>query len=277
MQELLQSSHDIVHLGETLKLMLALLALCSTRFFVAFMVLPATNDQVIQGPVRNGLVLTLGLFVAWGQPLSIVTGQTTVMLGMLALKEALIGLVIGFVASVVFWIAESAGALMDNQAGYNNVQQTNPLSGQQCTPVSNLLVQLAITGFYMLGGMLVLVGLIIDSFRLLPLTDLSPPAGQLLHDLVTRQTVRYLESVAVIAAPVLLVLILVDLGIGLLGKAAQKLEPNSLGQPIKGAVTMVLLALLIAAFFVQARPQLALRDLSQQLEQLLGAAAAPRR
>ena len=61
-----------------------------------------------------------------------------------ALKEVALGLLIGFAASTVFWTAESVGALIDAQTGFNNVQMTNPLSGEQSTPISHLLSQLVI-------------------------------------------------------------------------------------------------------------------------------------
>ena len=250
MYELMIDSHFALnHFEGALGSLLAMIALCTLRFYAAFMVLPATNDQVIQGAVRNGLCLMLGFFVAWGQPAHDFAGFSPPMLVLLLLKEALLGVVLGFPLSTVLWVAESAGAFIDNSAGFNNVQQTNPLSGQQSTPVSNLMAQLVIASFYMLGGMLVCVSLLFESLSWWPVIALTPPLGDGLERFLSSQVHGYYATAVKLAAPVLLVVVLIDLSFGLLGKTADKLT------------------LLVTAFFEQARPAIALHDLKGQLSQ----------
>lgn len=255
----------LIHLGESAKSLLTLLAVCSLRAYVAMLVLPVTNDQVLQGVVRNGLALTIGIFIAMGQPLHVVDNVSTFTLLAMIAKEGLIGLLLGYAISTVFWIAEGVGVLIDNQAGYNNVQQTNPLSGEQSTPVGNLLSQLAICGFYMLGGLIALVGLMFESFQWWPLDRLMPEWSNLLERFLQIQVSHYLQAVVKIASAVVMVLLLIDLGIGLIAKTADKLEPNNLGQPIKGAVALLMLVMLVAVFFEQVRPQLALHAMGREL------------
>ncbi len=265
MNEALPGIAAMAGYAEVLKGVLQLLTLSTVRILAMFLVLPATADNSLQGTVRNGVCACLGLFIAWGQPLQPVMDLSGPALVLLLGKELLLGLLLGYAAAVVFWVAEGVGVLIDNQAGFNNVQQTNPLSGEQSTPVGNLLAQLAICGFYVLGGMVFLVGLLFESFRWWPLATLAPHWPAPLEDFLRIYTGRYLQHVVQIAAPVLLVLVLVDLGIGLLSKSAEKLEPNNLGQPIKGTVALVMLSLLVVAFFDEVRPALSLQALSQEL------------
>jgi type III secretion protein T len=255
----------LIHLGESAKSLLTLLAVCSLRGYVAMLVLPITNDNVLQGVVRNGLALTIGIFIAAGQPLQVLDNVSTLTLLALIAKEGLIGLLLGYAVATVFWVAEGVGVLIDNQAGYNNVQQTNPLSGEQCTPVGNLLSQLAICGFYLLGGMMALVGLLFESFHWWTLDRLMPEWSQLLERFLQVQVSNYLQAVVKIASAVVMVLLLIDLGIGLIAKTADKLEPNNLAQPIKGAVALLMLVMLVAVFFEQVRPQLALHAMAHDL------------
>jgi type III secretion protein T len=255
----------LIQLGASAKGLLTLLAVCSLRGYVAMLVLPVTNDNVLHGVIRNGLALTIGIFIAAGQPLQVVENLPTLTLLALIAKEGLIGLLLGYAVSTVFWIAEGVGVMIDNQAGYNNVQQTNPLSGEQSTPVGNLLSQLAICGFYLLGGMMVLVGLLFESFQWWPLDKLMPGWSQLLERFLQVQVSGYLQAVVKISSAVVMVLLLIDLGIGLVAKTADKLEPNNLGQPIKGAVTMLMLVMLVAVFFEQVKPQLALQSMAHDL------------
>lgn len=276
MNELFNHFEGVIGAGTLLQQAVMLLAVSLLRVYAVFLVLPATSDQALQGPVRNGLCICLALFIAWGQPLSLVQDMDMVRLVATLAKEALIGLVLGFAASTVFWVAEGVGVLIDNQAGYNNVQQTNPLSGEQSTPIGNLLAQLAISGFYLLGGMLMLSGLLFDSFHWWPIGSLGPAWSTILEDFVRAQTARYLELMIKIAAPALLVLMLVDLGFGVLSKTADKLEPNNLAQPVKGAVAIAMLSLLVAVFFDQVRPALSLQTLSAEMAQWARMANDPR-
>ncbi len=266
MNEMFNTFAGVIGFGTTLQDGVMLLAVCLLRVYAVFLVLPATTDQVLQGPIRNGVCICLALFIAWGQPAGLVHGMDMVGLVATIAKEALIGVVLGFAASTVFWVAEGVGVLIDNQAGYNNVQQTNPLSGEQSTPIGNLLSQLAISGFYLLGGMLMPDG---HPVRLLPLVaDRQPVAGVVddpggLRPRARRGTTWRL--MIKIAAPALLVLMLIDLGFGILSKTAEKLEPNNLAQPVKGAVAIALLSLLVAVFFEQVRPALSMQNLSAEM------------
>lgn len=256
----------LVGLAASMKSLLTLVAMCSLRVYAAMLVLPATADNVLQGTVRAGVALTIGAFIAFGQPWPDAISLAPATLIAMMTKEALIGTLLGFGAATVFWVAEGVGVLIDNQAGYNNVQQTNPLSGQESTPIGNLLAQMAICGFYLLGGMLTFTGLLMDSFRWWPLKAFAPDGAALLERFVQTQVTSYTQAVVKLAFPLTIALVLIDLGIGLIAKTADKLEPNNLAQPIKGAVALLLLVTFIALFFDQMQPQLALHDLSRELE-----------
>ena len=257
---------EMMALNDALGDVLMNMALCSIRLFAAFNVLPATGQQFLHGMTRSGMVMMIGGYIAFGMPAETATALTALQWLGLAAKETVIGLLIGFAAATVFWTAESVGALIDMQAGYNSVQLTNPLSGQQSTPVSNLLLQLVVGMFYTLGGMLVFIGALFDSFKVWPL--LAPlPSMASLSDLVFLHEIdRMMGMVMKFAAPVLLVLLLVDLGFGLITRAADKLEPSGLSQPVKGAVTLLLLALLAGVFIMQVRHFLVPTHLIEQLQ-----------
>jgi type III secretion protein T len=273
----LRGVHDVLSLLEAgigLEEVLILLALCSVRVYAAMMVLPATNDQIIQGLVRNAIALMVGIFIALGQPIHDLAGLSTFDLAVMGFKEALIGVVIGFAASTVFWIAEAVGMLIDNVAGYNFVQQNNPLSGQTSTPMGNMMNQLVVTAFFMMGGMTVFIGLLIDSHVWWPMSG-AMPNWTLLSDRFFSATLTQLSEVSLkLAGPVLVTLTLIDLGIGFLTKAADKLDPSSLGQPIKAAVALGMVLVLVTVFFDQVHDQLTLRVQAKQLEKLGKATAA---
>jgi type III secretion protein T len=68
-----------------------------------------------------------------------------------------------------------------------------------------------------------------------------------------------------------MILVLVDLGFGIVGKAAQRLDIHSLALAVKGALAVLLVALLIGMVINQIHSQLALTDISAQMKGLLAA------
>ncbi|HEX7636848.1 MAG TPA: type III secretion system export apparatus subunit SctT [Burkholderiaceae bacterium] len=264
----------VVGVASPLQDLLLAVSLSSLRLLAAFSLLPPMGEKFITGGLRNGLVTLIGFYIAFGTPLETVHRLDGLALAGHAAKEAAIGLMLGFVGSKVFWIAQSVGALIDAQSGFNNVQMTNPLSGQQSTPVSDLLLHVIVVVFFSLGGMLVFLGAVFDSYHVWPL--LSPlPQLQRLPDLfVPDETDSLMAGVAKFAAPMLIVLLLIDLGFGLVTRSAGKLEVSTLSQPVKGAVTVLMLALLLGTLVSQVKGLLLPQGLLQHLQPHLSSPAA---
>lgn len=245
--------------------LMMLLGLSSIRLYVIFSIFPPTADGILQGVVRNGVVLLLGSFVAYGQPLFVMETMSTTMMIVMALKEALVGLVLGFAASTVFWVAESAGTYIDDLTGYNNAQVTNPLRDEQATPTSILLSQVASVAFWTLGGMTFLLAIVYESYNWWPIASNAPIATNVVESFVLSQTDTLMQTVAKLAAPIMFVLVLIDIAFGFASKSAQKLDLINLSQPVKGAVTVFILALFVGIFVDQVKDQLVLKGLAEQL------------
>jgi type III secretion protein T len=256
---------DLLQAGHSWDQFVITLLICSLRMLVAFMVLPAMSDEVLTGANRAAVASIFGAYVAFGQPLDLSEHMRIAGLALYAIKEGLLGLVLGFAASSVFWIAQSVGAYVDDLSGYNNVQVSNPLRGESSTPVSNLLGQLVIAVFWSLGGMTFLLGSIFASYKIWPIADALPSMPNVAETFVIQQTDTLMQITTKLATPMLLVLVLIDLSFGLIAKAAEKLEPSTLSQPIKGAVTLLLLALFVSIFIDQVKDQISMRTLSAQL------------
>lgn len=260
---------ELARLGARVGDVMLVTAFCGIRLFSAIAVLPAASEEVMPGSVGRAVVILLAFYISFGLDPDPFHTVTAAKLAWLAAKEALIGVMLGFASSVVFWVAESVGALIDMQAGYNMVQLQNPLSGQQSTPVSQLLLQLAVMTFWVLGGMLSLIGVLIDSFKVWPLLATLPSLTGMTDMAILTQLDELMRLVVKFSAPVLLVLVLIELGTGLVTRAADKLDPHSVSQPIKGAVTMLMLALLCGVFISQVRHFLLPDGVVQRLQMLL--------
>jgi type III secretion protein T len=258
----IQSSHALVRY-------MILLGLCSERLMVLMIVFPPTSDNVIQGRVRTGLALLWGSFVAFGQQGMLEQGNAMMLIG-IGLKEALIGIVLGFAASSIFWVAESVGTYVDDLTGFNQLQMQNPSQGQQTSLTSTLLSQFAITAFWVLGGMTFLLGAVFESYKWWPLANLAPATGPILEAFVLQKTDSLMQTVAKLATPMMLLLLLIDIGSGFTGKVSAKLDLHSMAQPVKGALTILMLALMAGIFIDQVRDQLSLTNIAVEAHALAG-------
>lgn len=247
-----------------------LLGLCSERLMVLMFIFPPTAEGVLQGRIRTALAVLWSSFIAYGEQdvVSKLSGMALIGVG---LKEALIGVALGFAASTVFWAAESVGTYVDDLTGYNHVQLSNPSQGQQTSLTSTLLSQFAIAAFWLLGGMTSLLGVIYASYQWWPLTDLTPIGGQVIEAFVMHKTDSLMETVAKLASPMMLLLLLIDVGFGFTGKVSSKLNLSSLGQPVKSALTVLMLALMAGVFIDQVKGELVLSGLSGEAHALAAA------
>ena len=256
--------------------LLFLILLCSARIFAVFSIIQATSSQVLQGRIRSGVAIMIAYFVAAGQPVHLLQSFGGLDLFLLSIKEVFLGVLLGYMAATAFWVAEGVGAMIDNVAGFNNVQQQNPLSSHQSTPISSILVQLCITLFYSFGGFLFLLEAVFETYRWWPITAMAPVPAAILERFVILQTDTLMTQVVKIASPLLVVMVLIDLGFGLVAKTAGKLEPNSLAQPVKTATAILVVMLSLNVFVQQLTVSLSLADFKQQLQIWTEVVATPR-
>jgi type III secretion protein T len=232
---------------------LKLIALVSLRYAIVVMIVPVFMSSIMTGVVRAGFVFSMALFTALGTPLELVGQINGIEWVVFALREVLLGAALGFALSIPFWAAEGVGATIDMQIGYNNVQHTDPMSGQEATPVAQLLLQSLVAVFIAAGGLALIVGTVMASFQVWPVTSGLPSTEGLAQQFLPQAMDNLASSVVKFASAVLLILVLIDVGVGFVSRSADKLQTNELGRPIKAAVALVIIALLMGTFLTQLR------------------------
>ncbi len=231
----------------------ALLAgLSTTRIAVAFLLLPVFSPDTVPAMVRNAIFLSLGLLSLALQPVLALDGLDTLQWLALFAREAAIGLGLGFGLAAFLWAFEAAGAIVDTKVAVANGQIMDPMSGQQLTPTGALLGRLASFLFMAGGGFLLFIGVLIDSFRLWPLAH-PGWAPRLAGVGLFEQHVADLMALALLlAAPALVVMFAVDLGLGLVNRYAPQLNLIGISMSLKGlaatAIWLLILGHVVQAF-----------------------------
>lgn len=216
------------------------------RIAVAFTVLPLLTREVVPAIIRNVFVFSLALSL---YPLISTTADlddlSAAGLIQLVIKESVIGLMIAYVFSIIFWALEGAGEIIDAKIGSTTAQIVDPVLGHQTTLTAAFFSRLAAYLFVALGGLSVFLGVLLQSYTVWPL-DAPLPVLQWSEDLIfVRRFADLFAIMLVLAAPVLVVLSLVEFGFGLVNRFAERLNVFSISMSVKAwiAILVVVLAL----------------------------------
>jgi len=217
------------------------------RIAVAFMVLPLLTRDVVPAIIRNVFIFSIALSL---YPLVSATADLSQVsaagLARLVVKESMIGLMIAYVFSIIFWALEGAGEIIDAKIGSTTAQIVDPVLGHQTTMTATFFSRLAAYLFVALGGLSVFFGVLLQSYAVWPI-DAAMPVLQWRDDIIFVQRFADLFSIMlVLAAPVLIVLSLVEFGFGLVNRFAERLNVFSVSMSVKAWVALLVIVLALS-------------------------------
>lgn len=215
------------------------------RGLIASLLLPAFAPRLVPAVARAGIVLALVAVAALGSvgQQAVALYGSTAPLMLLLVKEAVIGVCLGLAFGLVFWVGSAIGELIDHQSGLTFSQNIDQQHGQSVSVTGRLIDQTVIAYFVASGGLLVFADTLLLSYELWPVHAWLPELRQPAMLLAAEESSRLLALTLLLAGPVLLVLLMVDLGFGLLGRSAPQINVFDLSIPVKTAVAMVVLML----------------------------------
>jgi type III secretion protein SpaR/YscT/HrcT len=243
-------------MGETLATIgnlsdLALLtALASTRFALAFLLLPILSPDTVPQMVRASIFLALGVITLAIQPPIAVSAWKASDWLMLFAREAFLGLAMGLLLAAVLWAFDAAGQVVDGASSMGQARVSDPLSGQQTSVSGAFLGRLAIYVFMFSGGLTLWVGVLMQSFALWPLARQGFAIKHIGVTLFESAFARFAGLTFMMAAPVLVVLYTIDLSLGLMNRYAPQLNLISISASLK-TLTAVLIWLVLLSTLVQ--------------------------
>ena len=223
------------------------LMLGMARIYPCAMLVAAFCFQHIRGMPRHTIVMVMALLPAPGIHAALAGHDySALMLGALALKELALGLLLGVLLSMPFWMFESVGALLDNQRGALAGGQLNPSLGPDAMPIGHLFKQLAIFLLMVSLGLGALTQVIWDSYLIWPPTVWFPlPAANGFSVFIGLLGDTFMHMM-LYAAPFIAVLLLLEFGIALLGVYSQQLQVSTLAPPVKSLAGIGILLLYFA-------------------------------
>ena len=161
-------------------------------------------------------------------------------------KEILIGLALGYLVVLMFSVFLNAGQMVDMKAGLMLSGVFEPQFGSQITFMGQFYYLLALVFFLTLNGHHYFLHAMAESYVMIPLdaafmsVDIAGGMGRLFANMF------YLSFQMV--APIIIILMLMDIGLGLIAKTVPQVHVFILGLPLKIAMSMLLFAILLPVF-----------------------------
>lgn len=191
---------------------------------------PLISQGVVPHLVRIALTVGLAFLLA---PLVHVPADLSIISGagvLVAAKEIMIGVAIGMIVQVAFEAMGLAGQTISLTMGLGFATLVDPQRGASTTVVGQLFMLFALLSYLSIGGHLMLIGALAASFETLPIGGAAVGRGIL--DAVAVWGGHVFETGMLIALPAVIALLIVNLALGVVTRAAPQLNPFGIGFPI---------------------------------------------
>lgn len=218
-----------------------LFALLLVRPGIVVMLAPGLGGRQIPAMVKIALMVTVAVSMMPTVPLPPALGTSG--LALVILREALVGLALAFVLQVLVTGVEFAGHLSSYQIGFSYGATIDPVSGVRSTMLVSLYGMLATMVFLGVNGHHALLRAVARSYEGVPLGAVRVNESLLasVRDMLAMVFVVGLK----LAAPVVIVLLIVELTIGLISRAAPSLSFMVIGYPLRLIVGLFVVGTLI--------------------------------
>ena len=203
---------------------------------------PFNSQSRSPAPVKAAFALALSVLLSTQIAAEPARDRPPGFLVVTAVTEVVIGAALGFVVQVLFTAVQMAGDLIDVTGGFSLQPAYDPLAMTQNATIGRLHYLLAITLLFTSGGHL----LIVKGFA----TSYVGPARRRRRAhrparracCITAFSMMFLAALQ-IAGPMVAVLLLADVALALLSRAAPALNIFQLGFPVKIMLTLAMLGL----------------------------------
>ncbi|MCZ7610115.1 MAG: flagellar biosynthetic protein FliR [Ignavibacterium sp.] len=192
------------------------------------------------------------------------------MLVILSLKEAVTGLIIGFMLQFVFWGVSYAGTLIGFDMGLTMAEVFNPSSDESGNVVGEFLYYGALMIFFLINGHHYIISSIKHSFSVVPLGKfvISKPV----FDLIIIYSASVFIIAVKIASPIIVSFFLVHIGEGIVARIIPQMQVFFVTQPLKVGIGVAMLGAITPLYLYVIKNLL--QDYENKLYSLIAAMGA---
>ena len=224
---------------------LAALIFPLTRILAMIASSPILGNKQIPARVKLGLSVLITIIVTptIGEMPPVAVGSPQGLLIMI--QQVIIGVAMGFTMRLIFTAIEMAGELAGLQMGLGFASFYDPVNAAQTPIVAQWLGMVAALAFLAINGHLHMLSALAESFKTLPIGGMMPSQG--FHD-VARWGGSIFAYALQISLPILAALLITNIALGILTRAAPQLNLFAIGFPITLAIGFLVLMLSMPHF-----------------------------
>ncbi|MEC5217536.1 flagellar biosynthetic protein FliR [Actimicrobium sp. GrIS 1.19] len=204
-------------------------------------VAPLFGNVTVPRRVKVGLGILLAMIVAPGLATPAGLEPFSLQGLMILAQQMLIGIAMGFSMRVIFTAVELAGEVASMTMGLGFATFFNPQSQGRSNAVSQFLALLTLMTYLAANVHLALLSTLVDSFTTMPITS-GPMVGNL-ADQVVHWAARLFSAGLQLSLPIVGALLITNVALGILTRAAPQLNLFGIGFPITLAVGFSMLGL----------------------------------
>lgn len=201
-----------------------------TRILGLVAIAPVFGNTAVPMLIKTTLGVLLAAVVAPTLPPVPIVDPTS-WAGILIIgQELLIGMAMGFAMRLVFAAIEFAGEVASSSMGFSFASFFDPSSAGRSSAISQFLALVATMAFLAVNAHLVLIEALVESFFTLPISS-SPMALSAPLEMV-RWGAKIFSAGLQIAMPIIAAMLITNLALAILTRAAPQLNLFGIGFPI---------------------------------------------
>ena len=217
---------------------LSVFFLIFARFSGMVLISPFLSMKSLFSLGKVGLVFWASVLIMFIVPLPQTLPNSLFVYFFALLVELAIGLIIGFTANLIIMAIEFGGMLMDTQAGLSSASVLDPTSGKNSALLELMMKYLSLMLFLIVNGHHMVISAVFESFSIMPLGQpVDFAAGS--QYLVSLGSALFFIGLK-LAAPIILVIFIVDFSFGILNKVAEQVNVFQLGFQVKPSVAIII-------------------------------------
>ena len=226
--------------------LLILYVLLHLRFLGLFFSSPVFVTIMAPMPLRyifSVLLTVCSIGIIKTTEIPLIYFDSVTFLGILGVRELLIGIALGFIAALPLYALRIAGEQTGTVIGFSMAQVMDPSTQSETSILGQLNFLMALWFYFRWNGHLIMIQSVIESLKLVPPGQLSifpvndMSIGKWLQEL-------FIMSIRMVI-PFYCALILADVGLGFLARTVPQMNVFVVGLPVKVALGFMVLTVML--------------------------------
>ncbi len=207
---------------------------------------PLFGNSAVPASVKVSLGVGLAVIVAPAVPAWPATDPLSMAGLLIVLQEMLIGLAMGFTIRIIFAAVEMAGEISSLTMGLGFATFFDPTTQGRSSAISQFLSLVATMAFLAVNAHLVLLSALVESFSTLPVSSIPIYGGGFKQ--LADWGGRIFSTGVQLSLPIVAALLITNVALGILTRAAPQLNLFGIGFPITLGMGLLVIAMTLPYF-----------------------------